>query len=185
MAEYITRAELRSFAAEIPITEQARLRKSIQSRAPDGATFLSHSSKDQDLVIGATRVLEGHGGRVYVDEIDPAMPPYTNDQTAALLKRRIAQARRFVLLASPNSKESRWVPWELGIADGEKGLSGIALFPAADSAYDQAWASWEYLGLYRRIVWGRMVGREKPLWMVSDEKRNTATILSDWLAGHS
>lgn len=183
MAVYVTRAELRNIAAEMPITEQASLQKSIQSRAPAGSTFLSHSSKDEDLVIGATRILEGHGGRVYVDEVDPAMPPYTNEETGALLKRRIAQAKRFVLLASPNSKESRWVPWELGIADGEKGLSGIALFPAADSGVDKAWASWEYLGLYRRIVWGRMIGQSGSLWMVLDEKKNTATSLSDWLSG--
>ncbi len=185
MAVYVTREELRSYAADLPINEQASLQKSIQSRAPSGSTFLSHSSKDEDLVIGATRVLEGHGGRVYVDEVDPEMPPYTNEQTAALLKERIAQSKRFVLLASPNSKESKWVPWELGIADGAKGLDCIALFPAADSPYEKAWASWEYLGLYRRIMWGKMQGRPKELWMVVDEKANAATPLSDWLSGRA
>ena len=45
-----------------------------------GNTFLSHSSKDDDLVIGATRVLENHGARVYVDEVDPVMPPYTTEE---------------------------------------------------------------------------------------------------------
>lgn len=183
MAIYVTRDELRGYAAEIPITEQASLQKSIHARSPIGSTFLSHSSQDEDLVIGATRVLEGHGGRVYVDEVDPEMPPYTTSATAALLKRRIAQARRFVLLASPNSKQSRWVPWELGIADGEKGLSSIALFPAADDPNDQSWASWEYLGLYRRIAWGSLEGRRENVWMVLDESSNTATPLSDWLAG--
>jgi hypothetical protein len=88
-----------------------------------------------------------------------------------------------VLLASANSKESRWVPWELGIADGEKGIDRIALFPASDDPYDQTWASWEYLGLYRRIVWGRMKGRTDPLWMVLDEKNNVGTPLRSWLTG--
>ena len=54
-----------------------------------GSTFLSHSSKDDDLVIGATRVLENHGARVYVDEVDPVMPPYTTEETANRLKRRM------------------------------------------------------------------------------------------------
>ena len=98
MAVYVTREELRSYATDLSITEQASLRKSIHSRALAGSTFLSHSSKDKDVVIGASRVLEGHGGRVYVDEVDPDMPPYTNEQTAVLLKMRIAQAKRFVLL---------------------------------------------------------------------------------------
>ena len=132
MVQYITKSKLREFAAELPIREQASLRKSAAARALAGSTFLSHSSKDEDLVVGVIRVLEGHGATVYVDEIDPQMPPYTNSETAALLKQRIQQTRRFVMLTSENSKESRWVPWELGIADGYKGVSEIALFPASE-----------------------------------------------------
>ncbi|MGD7187608.1 toll/interleukin-1 receptor domain-containing protein [Ralstonia pseudosolanacearum] len=183
MIQYITKSELRQFASQLPLSEQASVRKVASSARLLGSTFLSHSSKDEDLVIGAIRVLEGHGGKVYVDEIDPEMPPYTNDETAALLKKRIHQTNRFVLLASKNSQESRWVPWELGIADGDKGLERIALFPASDNSDDQAWASWEYLALYRRIVWGNLQGYKDPLWMVLDEKRNTAIPLSEWLTG--
>lgn len=181
MARYVTTAELRNFGASMPSTEQARLRKSIGSRMLSGSTFLSHSSKDDDLVIGATTVLENHGARVYVDEVDPSMPPYTSEETVNILKRRIAQTKRFVLLASPNSKDSRWVPWELGIADGEKGLSRIALFPASDSG--DGWASWEYLGLYHRIAYGALDGEDGPVWMVLDEKRNEAVRLERWLSG--
>lgn len=183
MIEYVTKSELRGFASKISITEQASLRKSASSRPLAGTTFLSHSSKDEDLVVGAIRVLENHGATVYVDEKDPEMPPYTSDETAALLKTRISQTKRFVMLASKNSKESRWVPWELGYADGHKGLDRIALFPALDSTADKAWTSSEYLGLYRRIVWGNLNGYNDPLWMVWDHKSNTATRLRDWLQG--
>jgi hypothetical protein len=181
MIEYITKGELRGFASSFTLTEQAELRKSYAARSLAGTTFLSHSSKDDDLVVGATQVLEGHGARVYVDKVDPQMPPYTTEETADLLKTRINQTRKFVLLASDNSKDSRWVPWELGIADGSKGLRNIALFPAVDTQ-GESWTSWEYLGLYRRIVWGDLQGRPKPLWMVLDESRNTATELSQWLS---
>lgn len=183
MINYVTRSDLHRIASEIPVAEQATLRRSASARALGGSTFLSHSSKDEDLVVGAIRVLEGHGAKVYVDEIDPEMPPYTSDETAALLKTRIHQTSRFVLLASKNSKDSRWVPWELGVADGDKGLSRIALFPASDSSSEKDWASWEYLGLYRRIAWGNMEGYKDPIWMVLDEKKNTATELSVWLKG--
>ena len=130
-------------------------------------------------------MLEGHGAQVYVDEVDPEMPPYTNEGTAMLLKHRIRHSHRFVLLASKNSNESRWVLWELGVADGYKGLEQIALFPSSDSAHDMTWASWEYLGLYRRIVHGEMAGGGAPLWMVLDSRANTATALSEWLKGPS
>lgn len=184
MAQYITRDALRGVAIELGPIETARVRKAAASRSLEGSTFLSHSSKDDDLIPGAIRVLENHGAKVYVDEIDPEMPPYTSEKTAALLKTRICDTNRFVLLASKNSKESRWVPWELGIADGLKGSSKIALFPASDTTYDQAWASWEYLGLYNRIVWGKLENYQGEVWMVLDEKKNTATELSRWLRGY-
>lgn len=128
-------------------------------------------------------VLHNHGARVYIDEIDPEMPPYTSAETANLLKQRISQTKRFVLLTTENSKDSRWVPWELGIADGEKGLSNIALFPASDKDYDDDWTSWEYLGLYHRIVWGKLSGHNGDLWMVLNTKKNTALTLNQWLLG--
>jgi len=184
MISYVTKAELRHFAAELPLNEQVVIKKAAASRTLTGSTFLSHSSKDSDLVVGAIRVLENHGAKVYVDEIDPQMPPYTTEQTAALLKDRIHQTSRFVLLASKNSRDSRWVPWELGVADGDKGLERIALFPALDESEDKSWASWEYLGLYRRVVWGDLEGYKKRLWMVLDEKKNTATPLDRWLAAY-
>lgn len=181
MVEYITKDEFRGFARDLPLQEQAALRKQAENRSPEGATFLSHSSKDEDLVTGAIRILVNHGATVYVDKVDPELPPYTDKKTAATLKTRINQTRKFVLLATKNSKESRWVPWELGIADSAKGLDRIALFPAVDEPDDTSWTSWEYMGLYRRIVWGKLKGHEKELWMVLDEERNSATSLSSWL----
>ncbi len=184
MAQYITRDVLRALATEIGPVETARVRKAAASRSLQGSTFLSHSSRDDDLVAGAIRVLENHGAKVYVDEIDPEMPPYTNEKTASLLKSRIRETSRFVLLASKNSKESKWVPWELGIADGVKGTSKIALFPASDSSNEKAWASWEYLGLYDRIAWGKLENYQEDVWMVIDERKNTATELGEWLKGY-
>lgn len=182
--QFVTRAELRSFAASKTASEQASIRKSAASQTLVGSTFLSHSSKDEDLVMGATIVLENHGARVYTDEVDPEMPPYTSEETARLLKSRINQTERFVLLTSQNSKESRWVPWELGIADGYKGLYPIALFPSSDNANDMSWASWEYLGLYQQILWGQINGREGKEWIVLNREKFTAITLRDWLSGN-
>lgn len=183
MVSYTTKAEFRRFGSEISLQEQTTLRKNAEKRSPEGATFLSHSSKDDELVVGAIRVLENHGATVYLDKVDPELPPYTNTQTAATLKKRIEQTKKFVLLATKNSKDSNWVPWELGIADGKKGLDRIALYPAVDERHDISWTSWEYMGLYRRIVWGKLEGHEKPLWMVWDQKKNSATELSEWIKG--
>ncbi len=183
MLQLATRAELRSFAAKRTLTEQAAVRKAASTRQLDGATFLSHSSKDDDLIVGTTIILENHGAKVYTDKIDPQMPPYTSHETAKLLKSRIHQTHRFVLLTSPNSKDSRWVPWELGVADSSKGMQKIAIFPSADDAEDLDWTSWEYLGLYQRILWGKLEGADKPGWLVVNRHENTTTKLGEWLRG--
>ncbi|MES3106890.1 toll/interleukin-1 receptor domain-containing protein [Sphingomonas aurantiaca] len=182
MISYATRADLLGFANERTRAQQSSLRESAETRSPAGTTFLSHSTKDQDLVVGAIRLLEGHGGTVYIDKKDPTLPPYTSQETARGLKTRIGQARKFVLLASPNSKDSRWVPWELGLADGYKGMDKVAILPAVDAQNDTSWTNWEYLGLYDRIVWGDHQEYDAKIWMVLDKRANEATELSRWLA---
>lgn len=74
------------------------------------------------------------------------------------------------------------MPWELGLADGEKGDRLIALFPAADSSAEQDWAKQEYLRLYSRIVWGTIENvMPEPGWIVWDYHKNTAAPLRTWL----
>lgn len=75
------------------------------------------------------------------------------------------------------------MPWELGIADGYKGLYKIALFPSSDNANDTSWASWEYLGLYQQILWGQIKGRKEEEWIVLNREEHTAVTLRDWLSG--
>ena len=184
MFEYATREDLQSVASQSSINEQATLRKSAEERSPSGATFLSHSSQDQGLVVGVIQLLENHGAKVYIDKKDPTLPPYTSKDTALGLKNRISQSRKFVLLASKNSQDSRWVPWELGLADGYKGMDRIAILPAVEQKFDTSWTNWEYIGLYDHIVWGDLQGETKRVWMVLDKRKNTAIKLSSWLLNH-
>ena len=85
------------------------------------------------------------------------------------------------MLATPRSKDSRWIPWELGIGDGVHGPSKVALFPSAESALDFEWAEQEYLGLYRRILFGDHESYEQKIWMVIDHRTREAVALSRWL----
>lgn len=62
-----------------------------------------------------------------------------------------------------------------------KGEGRVAIFPALTEQHDRAWTRWEYLALYDRIVWGDLQGEDKKVWMVLDEKANTASELSQWL----
>ncbi len=179
MVEYLTRETIRRNAG--PISEQASIVRKAETRSPAGSTFLSHSSKDVDLLPGAIAILEAHGAQVYVDKKDEELPPTTSRETASILRNRIKQCSKFILLTTVNSKDSRWVPWELGLADGFRQSSNVAIFPGVDSTRDHAWSEREYLGVYDRIVYGDHRDYPKPIFMVWDQKDNTATELRAWL----
>jgi hypothetical protein len=181
LKSYVTKDELRGFADKISSRDRVKLRENSERRSPLNATFLSHSTKDDDgIVLGAVSILKNHGAHVYLDKIDPNMPPYTSAKTAELLKTRINQSKRFVVLATENSKSSKWVPWELGIADGFKGMNPVAIFPAVENWHQTDWTHWEYLGLYQRIIWGT-IEKSEAQWIALNEEENTAIPLRRWL----
>jgi hypothetical protein len=143
--------------------------------------FLSHSSHDHELVGGVAVVLENHGGHVYIDEHDPRITGDDFQKTAERLRSVVRACRKFVLFVTERSKDSKWIPWELGLGDGNNTGQNVALFPAAEKSYEQAWSEQEYLGLYRRIIWGNFTGEEKQQWLVLDHRANTAVPLRSWL----
>lgn len=182
MVRYITRDEIKRFTTgRTNFSESAVLRKAAD-RAPSGATFLSHSSKDVDLLPGVILLLEEHGAKVYIDKKDDALPPYTSRETAKILRGRIDQSRKFILLVTKNSKDSRWMPWELGIADGYKRSPNVAILPSPELASENSWAEQEYLGVYDRVARGRLEGFSSEVFMVYNQEKHSATELSRWLS---
>jgi len=149
---YITRNQLRDYRIRIDEVSlsgtQERLRKSLYSKK----IFLSHSHLDRDLVESARFLLAEHGVQeVYIDWKDLNMPNITSPETAEQLKNHISDSNKFIMLASENAINSRWVPWELGYADSAKGISNIAIFPVKND-YDRDWQRVEYLGIYHVIM---------------------------------
>jgi hypothetical protein len=179
MVEYLTRDAIRRQAG--PISEQASIVRKAQGRSPAGSTFLSHSTTDADLLPGVIAILEKHGAAVYVDKKDESLPPTTSRETADVLRGRIRQIRKFILLATETSKDSRWMPWELGLADGYRHPANVAIFPGTESVADKKWAEREYLGVYDRIVYGPLGDSPRAVFMVWNQEKNVATELSAWL----
>lgn len=116
-----------------------------------GYVFLSHSSKDIELLSGAIAFLEIYGAKVYVDERDSRMPKPPSVETAKLLKANIRASSKFIVLMSEISASSKWIPWELGLADNLIKTQNIALLPSSESGLEEYWATQEYLSLYSRI----------------------------------
>ena len=143
--------------------------------------FLAHSSEDKKTLPFAIGFIEKFGIKVYIDKEDKELPQKTSSETGAKLKDRIAQCSKFVILVTANSKNSRWIPWELGIADEKKKIRNVALMPDVENQSNGEWSEQEYLGLYPRIVQGRHASYVNPIWMVYDHHTNTGTELGEWL----
>lgn len=177
MKAFITYNELRSIGAE---QDTSRILK--EAKVSTGKTvFLSHSSKDNDILPGVIRILEIHGGKVYADVRDPELDKSDFTATAARLREAVRHCSKFVLLVTPRTKNSKWIPWELGLGDGASNDKNVALFPSAEQSNEKSWSEQEYLGLYKRIIWGNFESREKPEWLVLDHIKNSGTELRTWL----
>lgn len=147
---YFTESQLREYGASSELEKRAS-RFMNESRASARVSmFLSHSHKDRLAVKGLINHLGSLGIDVYVDWNDADMPRETSRETADQIKRKIEQNALFVVLATHNAMDSKWVPWEIGVADKTKGEDRVLILPVADAS--GRFEGIEYLQLYRRIV---------------------------------
>ena len=144
-------------------------------------TFVSYSSKDSEYLPYVLEVLTNHGAKPYVDKSDNRLPNPPSVKTAKVLKETIQKSKRMVVFVTTNSKDSKWVPWELGLGDGSKSNYEIALFPSVEKMDETKWLEQEYLGLYNRIVFGKLEGYSDEVWMVYDFQAKNAIALAEWL----
>lgn len=147
---YITESFLRSYAYDSSVEYSAEsLQKTHLFSSSTKRIFLSHSHKDQVLAKGLKNYLQSLGIDLYIDWLDSSMPAVTSRDTATQLKKRIKDSHHVLVLATDSAINSRWVPWEIGVADIEKTPDGISIMPVVD-AYGNFHGS-EYLQLYRKI----------------------------------
>jgi hypothetical protein len=146
---YITENQLRTYANNLKYAQTTFSNVKSASVQAQVTIFLSHSSKDRELAQGLVFYLGSLGISVYVDWNDSDMPRVTNRETAERLKVKIRENSLFMILATRNAMESKWVPWEVGIADQAKGEHAMLLIPVADASGRFEGA--EYLQLYRRV----------------------------------
>ena len=177
MSFFITRSQLKNYQTGISLANEnvapLQAKALVNSSADADVTmFLSHSHKDRDLIQPTLAFFRSHGVRIYVDWMDEGMPDVVSGETAKKLKERIQQQKKFVVLVTENSKDSRWVPWELGYADPTKGMDHIASFPVTESV---DFADNEYLKIYPKIQF------VSDTWWVWLDDPSKLTTLVQWL----
>lgn len=111
--------------------------------------FLSHKHDELAELDSVISLLKKIGVNVYVDWLDSGMPKNTSGVTAARIKEKIVENKKFILLATEGSISSKWCNWELGLGDVHKYDKDIAIFPIRND-YENFSGS-EYLQIYPRI----------------------------------
>lgn len=111
--------------------------------------FLSHSHKDRKLALGLSRLLAKMGVDLYIDWQDEDLPRIPGRETAEQIKEKIRDSDLVLMLATKNAINSKWVPWEIGVADSTLDESRIIVAAVEDST--GVFYGSEYLKLYRRL----------------------------------
>jgi hypothetical protein len=177
---FYTLSQIRSLGNLANFAQKNLQRKSLSNKK---TLFLSHSHEDRDIVEDAIAFLLTIGIYAYVDWLDPTMPKTTSGSTAQKIKERIQLCELFVVLLTENSRESKWVPWELGFADAKKRNQDISIFPikrnygTTDSNFDGL----EYMQLYQRISLGNLRSTGQDIAAVFSPNTSEGTTLEGWL----
>ncbi|WP_372741804.1 toll/interleukin-1 receptor domain-containing protein [Neptunomonas sp.] len=151
------------------------LTKSIhEARAKNQQTaFLCHSHKDHELAKGLQVLMKEHGWNLYIDWEDSGMPSTPNKETANIIKTKIKTTDWFLFLATGNSTQSRWCPWEIGFADSSQDYEKILIIPTEDDYGN--WYGNEYLQLYKKMDNGSNKLTGKSGYAVFDAGTNSGT----------
>jgi len=170
---YFTKQEARR-AAQASVNRSSRafnakgrLTESFESSSSNTRfdVFLSHSIDDAELVLGVKELLEEEGLTVYVDwDTDKHLSrDKVNKETAELLRVRLRQSKSLIYIATDNSSNSKWMPWELGFFDGYR-PDGVAILPLLDFE-TETFVGQEYLSLYPTVTKGQYTDGSKDIFV--------------------
>lgn len=145
--------------------------------------FISHSFLDKKLILTLLDMFNKSDYSVYVDWLDDPNLDRNNvtSNTASIIKNRIMQCKGLSYIATANIVNSKWCPWELGLADGLH--SGKAcILPILKEG--NSFRGTEYIGIYPYIEYKQVSGRYyNDFWIVNQEDQYKSILLREWLNG--
>ena len=145
MISYSRESYFKGVVARMPINEQQRTFSAGSNELFD--VFLSYNINDKDVVKGIYYVLKNMGFKVYVDfMIDPQLDKRSvTKETAECIQSRLKHSKSLIYAQSSNAAMSKWMPWELGVVDGN--TSKCFIMPV-QKGYEIINSRQEYLLLY-------------------------------------
>ncbi|GAB3636721.1 hypothetical protein GCM10027422_23110 [Hymenobacter arcticus] len=159
-----------------------RLNEDVRLFSQPGASkyhvFISYRHEDRSYVPGVAKFLKGLQAGIYVDFLDEELAKAPNSETAPILRRRITQCSKLIQILTPNSSDSRWMPWELGLGDGILGYPNAVTLPVINDY--QPRVSQDYLDMYGYIETSKSSNGAFTDWAVIYPKGGNKWF-KDWL----
>ncbi len=139
--------------------------------------FLSHSSQDAELVLGAKLTLEDYGYSVCVDWGGDSRTDISKE-TVEVLRSRMDCCKILLYITTASKDDSVRLPWVCAYMDGKKNRAGI--LPLSDTEIE-SFAGMGLLGLYPYVMGYQDKNGREVLWLHQTVK--TFCSLSAWLNG--
>lgn len=92
-----------------------------------GCVFISHQRADKPAAKKIADFLLSKGIDVYFDEYDQSIDRSNPDKLTASIQRGIDFSKYMLILISPNTLYSMWVPWEVGYGYNKVEMSVLTL----------------------------------------------------------
>lgn len=145
MIIYSRESYFKGIVARMPINEQQRTFSASSNELFD--IFLSYNINDKNVVKGIYYVLKKMGFKVYVDfMVDPQLDRKSvTKETAECIQSRLKHSKSLIYAQSSNAAISKWMPWELGVVDGNTSKCFIMPVQRGDETIN---SRQEYLLLY-------------------------------------
>ena len=143
--------------------------------------FISYSYNDKFFVKKIVSLLEECGYSVYIDYDDLRLDRKSvNEKTARRLVEKMKKCKGLLYIFSPNSKKSKWCPWEVGVFSGIKDFK-CANLPLVEQNGDE-FKNQEYLELYPYVDYAKSTKGYNEFWICESDSKYIS--LRKWLQGH-
>ena len=135
--------------------------------------FLSHAHAEDPTVIDLVKGFFYEQGAVYIDWNDSNMLDTASPENIRRFIKTIRDSQKFIVVATPDSLKSNWIPWETGLADMAKGSSNIALLPIVRQ-YNE-WKMQDFYCFYNKIE------SVSDQWQIVPSDNKPPVPIKDWI----
>lgn len=176
---YVTLNQL----SNIPILLSKSASRLDEARAVRQATvFLSHSHLDDNNLVRVITLLENENVKVKLDKTETMLVGLSGTAAAPIIRESIRSCPKFIVALTTSIIGSRWIPWELGLADGMHGSNNVAIFPLLTRSTDEIPVEKEYLDTYPAVEWVHLEGHRFEEYCVRIPGTTRFWTLKEWLA---